>query len=79
MGMFDWVINVPDTYCVQCEQPLEGWQTKDHIGGCLDIDYKKITNFYTFCEKCRTWHEYQRETPEASSLEDFELKIKERK
>jgi hypothetical protein len=70
MGMFDY-INGPQMKCVECDAELRGWQSKD--GPCeLDtLDFTQVDRFYTSCDKCGTWHEWNRKP--ARGLQDFSL------
>jgi hypothetical protein len=56
MGMFDWVNFACD--CPNCGSPVGGFQTKD--GDCLLewVDTPKIENYYSNCEVCDYWIEY---------------------
>lgn len=56
MGMFDYI--KLEVKCPKCKAKVDGFQSKD--GGCfLDtLDYWEVDNFYSSCNKCGTWIEY---------------------
>lgn len=58
MGMFDYV-DAPDQTC-SCGATVKDWQSKD--GDCqlelLPAD--AVSNYYTFCEGCGAWWEFNR-------------------
>jgi hypothetical protein len=61
MGMFDYVVNVPPELrsCPECgHQPINGWQSKDGPCVCGSIDVFEVSNFYTICEGCGEFVEY---------------------
>lgn len=60
MGMFDWVVGVPEMKC-ECGETLSGWQTKDADCQLEKIHFTWIANFYTNCKKCNLWYEFSRE------------------
>lgn len=79
MGMFDWVTGVPDMRCVQCDEPLSGWQTKDTACTCDEVPYFAARNFYTDCRKCWAWHEFveRPRVPPERPLSDYKLIVTE--
>lgn len=61
MGMHDYV-NF-EMKCPNCGTMLRDWQTKD--GKCLleVVEIDTIDEFYTSCQKCRTWYSFSRKKP----------------
>lgn len=57
MGMFDYVDH--EAPCFKCGEMLDDWQSKS--GDCsLDtLSTDEVDNFYTSCDKCKTWNEYK--------------------
>ncbi len=76
MGMFDWITNVPEEHsrCRECGAELTSWQSKD--GACVlgDLPYWTVNNFYTYCDRCGTWHEYTRKERQLE-IEDYDLEV----
>ena len=56
MGMFDHVKY--EAPCAKCGVILTDWQSKD--GPCLlqTLDPHQVRNFYTSCDACKQWNEY---------------------
>jgi hypothetical protein len=70
--MFDWV-KVPDMKCPYCKEgELSGWQTKSGECTLRDVDFWMTDNFYTSCDACNKWVEYQLKK-EARPITDYEL------
>lgn len=63
MGMFDEV-RVPIEFqtCPHCQQPVDGFQSKDGRRILERIDYHMVDRFYTCCAHCLAWIEYERAT-----------------
>jgi hypothetical protein len=87
MGMFNYVVGVPEVLCPTCGAALGGWQTKDGDPCLVDVDWRELENFYTSCDnkvkdrRCGTWLEFTRQAPpvpQAVSLDDFNKTVKER-
>ena len=75
MGMFDWV-NVPPMNCPNCgKDGLRGWQSKD--GPCLmeTVDYWSVSQFYTYCEACKAWIQFDRKKIPEAPLSDYDLTV----
>jgi hypothetical protein len=72
MGMFDDVVGIT-VQCPGCDKDLDMFQTKSGPCNLSKINYKTVTNFYTYCDRCGTWVEYNRALPPAKSIEDFTL------
>lgn len=55
--MFDYVKYKAN--CRKCGEPLDNFQSKD--GECLleTIEPKDVKRFYTDCDKCGTWNEFE--------------------
>lgn len=62
MGMFDYIVDVPEVECPDCGEPVTGWQSKDDICDLQKIPYWQVDNFYTFCDNCKCWIEFNRKT-----------------
>ena len=62
MGMYDYVTDVPEVTC-SCGAEVTGWQTKDFSRQLVEIPYWEVDNFYTMCDSCKAWHEFNREVP----------------
>lgn len=78
MGMFDYVVDVPEVDCPKCGAKLNAWQSKDGPCDLEEIEYWKVENFYTNCHKCRTWVEFNREVPkEPVPLSAFTMSVEE--
>ncbi len=60
MGMFDYVSFEMD--CPKCGSRVGGWQSKD--GPCVmdTISPEEVADFYSSCDKCKTWIEFARVT-----------------
>jgi hypothetical protein len=58
MGMFDYISHVPEVKCRKCAEPLSGWQSKDWSCLLETIPFWYVENFYTSCNKCHEWHEF---------------------
>ena len=74
MGMFDYVaVKLP---CKNCGEMLEDFQSKSASCNLELISIEEVTNFYTKCENCNTWNEYNRpyvnKKPEVAGLEEVE-------
>jgi hypothetical protein len=71
MGMYDYVYY--KTTCPGCDEMLDDFQSKD--GDCLlDIlQPQDVEFFYTSCDKCNEWVEFQ-----VISKEPLELKLVEK-
>jgi hypothetical protein len=72
MGMFNWVkLKIK---CPVCGEKISGFQTKDGDLTCSEVDYFEINNFYSNCEKCGHWIEFNRK-PATGILKDFDVSI----
>ena len=57
MGMFDHVeYGAP---CYKCGEKLTDFQSKDAQCMMGVLEPKDVRCFYTICEKCQTWNEYE--------------------
>ena len=74
MSVFDWVKF--KTKCPNCKKLVTGFQSKD--GYCLleSIDFRKVNNFYTSCDNCNTWIEYNLIIPKNRTIKDYKLTYK---
>lgn len=73
MGMFDYVRVPRRVNCPKCGKRVTGWQSKD--AGCMltDVSLRDVTNFYTGCDNCGTWIEFNLKRPRKVTLDDFEM------
>ena len=72
MGMFDNVNYEMD--CPNCGARLTDFQSKD--GDCClgMLELVEVNNFYTSCDKCGTWIEFNRKEPtNPVPIEDYEM------
>ena len=66
MGMFNHVsFEMP---CPICSKSLQEWQTKDGNLTMETVPPLSVNNFYTYCDKCKKWIEFNR-APAESMLE----------
>lgn len=58
MGMFDYVNY--ECECPECGGKVSGFQSKD--GECLmdTLETKDVSNFYSSCDECGGWIEFER-------------------
>ncbi len=54
--MFDYVNYKAD--CKKCGEPLKDFQTKNSKCEMETVEPSQVDNFYTSCDKCKTWHDY---------------------
>jgi len=57
MGMFDYVRY--EAECKECGEPLKDFQSKDHECLLNVLEPSQVDNFYTSCDKCKTWHNFE--------------------
>ncbi len=72
MGMYDDVKFV--TACPVCGKTVRDFQSKDN--GCLllELEFGEVNNFYSSCDNCGAWIEYNRKKPRPqSSIDDYEM------
>jgi len=60
MGIFDYVVGVPEIKCRKCGQLLTDWQTKHEFSQLRKIHWSRVERFYTCCDNCKEWHEFRR-------------------
>lgn len=58
MGMYD-IVNY-SMECPTCGQIVDGFQTKSGERVLNVLEFWEATNFYSFCESCGTWIEFDR-------------------
>ena len=56
MGMFDWVNY---TATCDCGAALRDFQSKDGVCQMAKLEPHEVRRFYTICDKCKTWVEYE--------------------
>lgn len=79
MGMFDDITEVPPQKCQGCGADLSGWQSKDGPCRCDEVPFWKVSVFYTSCDKCGMWHQFDRKVdPPRVPLADYQLSIRPR-
>jgi hypothetical protein len=78
MGMFDYV-ETPPIKCQACDNMITEWQSKDRECILDRLQYWEVENFYTSCNKCKAWNEYQlpRRARQPKPLEDYKLVVDE--
>ena len=57
MGMFDYVAYECD--CEKCGEPLSNFQSKDAACNMDTIGPSQVDYFYTTCDKCGSWHDFE--------------------
>ena len=57
MGMFDYVVGVPEVVC-ECGANVTGWQSKDGPCELAKVHFTRVGRFYTSCESCDRLHEF---------------------
>jgi len=72
MGMFNWV-NLK-IKCPNCGEVVSGFQTKDGELSCTTVEYERVNDFYSDCEKCGCWIQFTRK-PVGGILKDFDIKV----
>jgi hypothetical protein len=76
MGMFDDITEVPPQKCRECGAKLGRWQSKDGPCQLLELPFWKVNQFYTSCDKCGVWHQFDRVVdPPPVPLSDYQLRI----
>ena len=75
MGMFDW-INF-EMKCPVCGNEVKGFQSKRAVCELEDLEFWQVDNFYSSCEKCGAWIEFDLkvETRKKFTLDDYDMKI----
>jgi len=56
MGMFDYVKF--SMKCPKCGKKVNGFQSKDGECTLNEVEYWKVRNFYSNCDNCNTWIEF---------------------
>ena len=57
MGMFDWISL--EIGCPKCGCKVSGFQSKDmESPQCNRVEFKEVDNFYTDCDGCGGWIEF---------------------
>ena len=74
MGMFDYVKVNPIQNCFKCGSVLTRWQSKDRACIMDEVPFWTCSKFYTSCDACGTWHEYNLKNRERP-LSDYDLKV----
>ena len=77
MGMFDYVDF--ECVCPRCRGKITGFQTKDGDCSMATVHPSTLTNFYTSCDNCGAWIEYNRKPKTRHWLKDFEVTVEKRK
>jgi phage FluMu protein Com len=57
MGMFDYVNY--EAPCIKCGKLLTEFQSKDGECYLKRLEPKDVRRFYTSCDECKTWNEYE--------------------
>jgi hypothetical protein len=66
MGMFDYVEYEVD--CPFCGEELSGFQSKDGECSLATIKPEDVQRFYTSCEHCGNWVEYEYIPPQDAQI-----------
>ena len=75
--MFDNV-NTPDIMCPECNEKVDGFQSKS-LGCTLDtVDYKEVDNFYNGCWNCCRWISYSRKENVPDNYLDLHFELDKR-
>ena len=76
MGMFDYINH--KMKCPKCGANVSDFQSKD--GSCTmnTLEYWEVDNFYTLCDNCDTWIEFnlKRGVRKEIPLEDYEMSLR---
>ncbi len=75
MGMFDYVKY--KMKCPKCGETISDFQSKS--GECMlsEVEYWEVPNFYSSCNKCGTWVEFNRKvTPERIPISDYKKTVR---
>jgi hypothetical protein len=68
MGMFDTVHFEMD--CPNCGAKVINFQSKDDICNLELIEPDGLMNFYSSCDKCKTWIDFVRPRPDQRPLRE---------
>lgn len=71
MGLFNHVRFEMD--CPKCGTRLKDFQTKDGYPTMDTVNYWECHNFYTWCENCNTWVEFNLKKSSFRPIEDYEM------
>ncbi len=74
MGMYDNIRYKMN--CPKCGAKVDTFQSKD--GPCMlsELDFWEVNNFYTDCDKCDTWIEFDRKKPVTPSpIKDYVMSL----
>ena len=61
MGMYDYIRYVMD--CPECGVEIDSFQSKDGDCCLATLEFWEVDRFYSTCQKCQTWIEYNRKRP----------------
>jgi len=74
--MFDYIKF--ETKCPNCKTKVDDFQSKD--GACMlsELNFWEVDNFYTSCNKCETWIEYNlgRRPNRKITIKDYKIEVK---
>ena len=74
MGMFDYINFVVE--CLNCEEIIVGFQSKDGPCDLELLNFWEVENFYSSCENCKTHLEYNLKVKRPYiPIENYELTI----
>lgn len=75
MGIFNYV-NFKIT-CPNCNKEVEDFQTKDFNDSAYfdTVEFWECNNFYSSCDYCKTWIEYNLERAHKRGIEDYKKTI----
>ena len=64
-------------YCPNCNKEAGEFQTKDLKGFFEEIDYWECDNFYTSCDYCNAWIEFNRKEKRPKvPIEHFKMTVR---
>lgn len=76
MGMFDNIDVPPEACkCPQCGAELTDWQSKDGPCTLTLLPFYAVDNFYTSCDSCNMWVDYNYTRPENRTMDDYSLDL----
>lgn len=74
MGVYDNV-NI-SIECPNCKKEVTNFQTKDTNGWFETVDYWECDHFYSSCDYCNAWIDFDRKKPKPEvPLSDYEMKF----
>jgi hypothetical protein len=76
MGTFSYVTIDEKVLCPNCNAEVSGFQSKDLDTFFETVNYWEGDNFYTSCDICDAWIEFNKiKEINKSPLKDYEIKV----